>query len=69
VNLHYARNEACPDVHLLLMVDETPDPKKPRTRSQPPVPLALATFVAAVAGFMVVVAAVFAIARFVQGVR
>jgi hypothetical protein len=69
VNLHDARNDACQDALLLLMVDETPDPKKPRTRSQPPVPLALATFFAAVAGFMVVVAAVFAIARFVQGAR
>jgi hypothetical protein len=47
-----------------LMTDETPDADKVRIRRQPPVPVTLAVFLAAVAGFMVVVAGLFALMRF-----
>jgi hypothetical protein len=48
----------------LLMTDETPDADKVRIRRQPPVPLTLAVFLAAVIGFTVVVAGLFALMRF-----
>jgi hypothetical protein len=47
-----------------LMTDETPDADKVRIRRQPPVPLTLAVFLAAVIGFTVVVAGLFALMRF-----
>ena len=46
------------------MSDETPDLNKERLRRQPPVPLTFAAFAAAVVGFMVVVAGLFALLRF-----
>ena len=49
---------------LLLMTDETPDADKVRIRRQPPVPVTLAVFLASVAGFMVVVAGLFALMRY-----
>jgi uncharacterized integral membrane protein len=49
---------------LLLMTDETPDADKARIRRQPPVPLALAAFLAAVVGFMLVVTGLFALMRY-----
>ena len=45
------------------MPDETPDLNKARVRRQPPAALALAVFAAAVVGFMVVVAGLFALLR------
>ena len=50
------------------MSDMSDDPSnlEPRpTRSQPPVPLTLAAFIASVIGFMLVVIALFALMRFV----
>jgi hypothetical protein len=49
---------------LLLMTDETPDADKARIRRQPPVPLALAVFLASVVGFMLVVTGLFALMRY-----
>ena len=49
---------------LLLMTDETPDADKARIRRQPPVPLALAAFLASVVGFMLVVTGLFALMRY-----
>ena len=46
------------------MTDETPDPEKIRIRRQPPVPLALAAFLASVVGFMLVVTGLFALMRY-----
>ena len=46
------------------MTDETPDADKARIRRQPPVPLALAVFLASVVGFMVVVTGLFALMRY-----
>jgi hypothetical protein len=51
------------------MSDETPNSNKDRVRRQPPVPLALALFAASVVGFMIVVAGVFAVLRFLGGWR
>jgi hypothetical protein len=51
------------------MPDETPDLNKVRVRRQPPVPLTLAVFLASVVGFMIVVAGVFALLRFLGGTR
>ena len=48
----------------LLMTDETPDADKIRIRRQPPVPVAFAVFLASVVGFMVVVAGLFALMRY-----
>jgi hypothetical protein len=47
-----------------LMTDETPDADKVRIRRQPPVPVTLAVFLASIAGFMVVVAGLFALMRY-----
>jgi hypothetical protein len=47
-----------------LMTDETPDADKIRIRRQPPVPVAFAVFLASVVGFMVVVAGLFALMRY-----
>lgn len=49
------------------MTDEPPDLDKVRIRRQPPVPLTLAAFLAAVLGFLVVVTGLFALLRFVGG--
>lgn len=49
------------------MTDETPDLDKARIRRQAPVPLALAAFLAAVLGFLVVVTGLFALLRFLGG--
>lgn len=46
------------------MTDEIPDPEKIRIRRQPPVPLALAAFLASVVGFMLVVTGLFALMRY-----
>jgi hypothetical protein len=46
------------------MTDETPDADKIRIRRQPPVPVAFAVFLASVVGFMVVVAGLFALMRY-----
>jgi hypothetical protein len=51
------------------MSDESPDLNKVRIRRQPPVPLALAVFAASVVGFMIVVAGLFALLRFLGGSR
>jgi hypothetical protein len=51
----------------LLMNDEPPDPEKVRIRRQPPVPLTLALFLAAVLGFLVVVTGLFTLFRFLDG--
>ena len=51
----------------LLMTDETPDLNKVRIRRQPPVPLTLAVFLASIVGFLVVVAGLFALLRFLGG--
>jgi hypothetical protein len=48
----------------LLMTDETPDADKIHVRRQTPVPLALAAFFASVVGFMLVVAGLFALMRY-----
>ena len=55
--------------HLRSMSDETPGTEKERKRRQAPVPLALAVFAASVLGFMVVVAGLFALMRFLGGWR
>jgi len=49
------------------MNDEPPDPEKVRIRRQPPVPLTLALFLAAVLGFLVVVTGLFTLFRFLGG--
>ena len=49
------------------MSDETPDLDKVRIRRQPPVPLTLAVFLAAILGFMVVVGGLFALMRYLDG--
>ena len=49
------------------MTDETPDLDKVRVRRQPPVPLTLAVFLAAILGFLIVVAGLFALLRFLGG--
>ena len=49
------------------MTDETPELDKVRIRRQPPVPLTLALFLAAVVGFMIVVTGLFALLRFLGG--
>ena len=49
------------------MTDETPDPEKVRIRRQPPVPLTLAVFAAAVVGFMLVVLGLFSLMRYLDG--
>lgn len=49
------------------MTDETPDLDKVRIRRQPPVPLTLAVFFAAVLGFLVVVTGLFTLLRFLGG--
>jgi len=49
------------------MTDENPEVAKSRNRRQPPVPLTFAVFAAAVVGFMVVVAGLFALLRFLGG--
>jgi len=49
------------------MTDETPDSEKARVRRQPPVPLTLAVFLASVVAFTVVVAALFALMRYLDG--
>ena len=54
-------------LHELPMTDETPDLDKVRIRRQPPVPLTLAVFLAAVLGFLVVVTGLFALLRFLGG--
>jgi hypothetical protein len=46
------------------MTDETPDADKVRILRQPPVPVTLAVFLASIAGFMVVVAGLFALMRY-----
>ena len=51
----------------LLMNDEPPDHEKVRIRRQPPVPLTLALFLAAILGFLVVVTGLFALFRFLDG--
>jgi hypothetical protein len=55
--------------HLPSMPDETPRTEKERNRRQAPVPLTLAVFAASVVGFMVVVAGLFALMRFLGGWR
>ena len=49
------------------MTDETPDQDKVRIRRQPPVPLTLALFLASIVGFMIIVAGLFALMRFLDG--
>ena len=49
------------------MTDPTPDLDKVRVRRQPPVPLTLALFLAAVLGFLIVVAGLFSLLRFLGG--
>ena len=49
------------------MTDETPDRDKVRIRRQPPVPLTLALFLAAILGFLIVVAGLFSLLRFLGG--
>ena len=49
------------------MSDDTPTSNKDRVRRQPPVPLALAVFLASIVGFMVVVTGLFALLRFLGG--
>jgi hypothetical protein len=51
------------------MPDETPTSDKERNRRQPPVPLTFAVFAASVVGFMIVVAGLFALMRFLGGWR
>ena len=46
------------------MSDETPDSSKARVRKQPPVPLTLAVFLAAIVGFLLVVTGLFTVLRF-----
>ena len=46
------------------MTDEIPDADKVRIRRQPPVTVALALFLASVVGFMIVVAGLFALMRY-----
>ena len=54
-------------LHQPPMTDETPDLDKVRIRRQPPVPLTLAVFLAAVLGFLVVVTGLFTLLRFLGG--
>jgi hypothetical protein len=49
------------------MTDETPDVDKVRIRRQSPVPVALALFLASVAGFLIVVTGLFALMRYLSG--
>jgi hypothetical protein len=49
------------------MTDETPDSDKDRGRRQPPVPLTLAVFLASIVGFMLVVAGLFSLMRYLDG--
>lgn len=49
------------------MTDETPDHDKVRIRRQPPVPLTLALFLAAILGFLIVVAGLFSLLRYLGG--
>ena len=49
------------------MTDDTPDHDKVRVRRQPPVPLTLAVFLAAILGFLVVVTGLFSLFRFLGG--
>jgi hypothetical protein len=51
------------------MSDETPSSDKERNRRQAPIPLTLAVFAASVVGFMIVVAGLFALMRFLGGWR
>ena len=51
------------------MSDDTPNSSKERVRRQPPVPLTFAVFLASIVGFMVVVAGLFALLRFLGGWR
>jgi len=55
--------------HLRSMSDETPRSDKERNRRQAPIPLTFALFAASVVGFMVVVAGIFALMRFLGGSR
>ena len=64
---HGDRSDCDSTLHSLLplhMTDEIPDAEKVRIRRQPPVPLALAVFLASVVGFMLVVTGLFALMRF-----
>jgi hypothetical protein len=56
-------------LHQILMSDDLPTSDKARVRRQPPVPLTLAVFLASVVGFMVVVAGLFALVRYLGGWR
>jgi len=56
-------------LHQDFMSDDTPTSNKARARRQPPVPLTLALFLASVAGFMLVVAGLFAALRYLGGWR
>jgi hypothetical protein len=49
------------------MTDDPPDLDKVRIRRQPPVPLTLALFLAAILGFLIVVTGLFALLRFLGG--
>jgi hypothetical protein len=51
------------------MSDDLPTSNKAHVRRQPPVPLTLALFLASVVGFMVVVAGLFALLRYLGGWR
>lgn len=54
-------------LHQILMSDDLPTSNKAHVRRQPPVPLTLVVFVASVVGFMVVVAGLFALLRYLGG--
>jgi hypothetical protein len=56
-------------LHQILMSDDLPTSNKARVRRQPPVPLTLAVFLASVVGFMIVVAGLFALLRYLGGWR
>lgn len=51
------------------MSDDIPTSNKARVRRQPPVPVTLAVFLASIAGFMLVVAGLFAVLRYLGGWR
>lgn len=51
------------------MSDDIPTSDKTRVRRQPPVPLTLAIFLASVVGFMLVVAGLFSLLRYLGGWR
>lgn len=51
------------------MQDDPNTPDQRPARSQPPVPLALALFVASVIGFMIVVIGLFALMRYIGRVH